>query len=73
MLVLKLHSLYFYRIKNLFILLWDIVGAEMIDINTWKCTICDYKGTFGGGDTISAHINGAKHIQAKKNKATASA
>ena len=45
----------------------------MIDENNWRCTICDYKGKFGQGNTVGVHMNGATHIQTMKNKNVAGA
>jgi len=45
-----------------------ILGVVMTDENNWRCTICDYKGRFGQGDTIGVHIKGAIHMQSTKNK-----
>jgi len=45
-----------------------ISGAIMMDENNWRCTICDYEGRFGQGDTIGVHMKGAIHMQSAKNK-----
>lgn len=34
----------------------------MLDNETWKCSICDYKGKFGLEDTIGVHVKGMDHI-----------
>jgi hypothetical protein len=47
-----------------------VLGAEMVDKKFWKCTLCNFNGTFGVVDIIGQHVKSATHVLAKKNKAT---
>lgn len=47
---------------------FSLAGAEMIDNVSWKCTLCEYIGKFGQGDTVGVHMKGSSHLIAKKNK-----
>ncbi|GAQ78082.1 hypothetical protein KFL_000070500 [Klebsormidium nitens] len=39
-------------------------GARMVDSDTWRCEVCNFRGTFvDSRDTIKAHINGRDHAR----------
>jgi len=40
----------------------------MINKKYWKCTICNFNGTFGVVDIIEHHVKGATHVLVKKNR-----
>ncbi|GAQ92670.1 hypothetical protein KFL_010890010, partial [Klebsormidium nitens] len=36
-------------------------GAVLVVEENWRCTLCSFSGTFGGGDTIANHVRGQLH------------
>lgn len=48
--------------------LCSLLGAEMINKNDWKCTICNFNGTLGVVDIIGHHVKGATHVLVKRNR-----
>jgi len=46
--------------------LCSLLGAKMINKNYWKCTICNFNGTFGVVDIIGHHVKATTHVLVKK-------
>ena len=45
-----------------------MLGAKIIDKNSWQCTICNFKSTFGVVDVVEQHVQGNAHVLVMKNK-----